>query len=71
MEPVNLDKILAANPSISREEVNQIRDMTKALRDRGLKPRGYRIASPSERRQVRTGCDDKSDPRAVRLSGQK
>lgn len=68
MEPINLDEVLAANPSISREEINRIRDLRKALRDLGVKPRGYRIAAPSERQQVRRGSDDTSDPRTVYLS---
>lgn len=71
MEPINIDKILAVNPSISREEMEQIRNMTKALRERGLKPRGYRIAGPSDRRPVKVGYADKSDPRIVNLGSQK
>jgi hypothetical protein len=71
MEPINLDNMLAANSSISRKEVDQIRDMTKARRDLGVKPRGYRLAAPHERQQVRGGCDDMSDPRTVRLSSRK
>jgi len=68
MKKLDLDSILAANPSISREDVDRIRNMTKALRDLGLKPRGYRIATPPERRRVRSGCASKTDPRTVRLS---
>jgi len=68
MEKFDLDSVLAANPSISREDVDRVRDMTKALRDLGLKRRGYRIATPPERQQVRTGCEGKLDPRAIRLS---
>jgi hypothetical protein len=69
MEQIDLDSVLAANPSISRDEVNRVRDMTKALRNLGLKPRGYRLTTPSERKQVRGGGNDKSDPRTVRLGG--
>lgn len=68
MEPVDIDGILAANPSISREDLDRIRDMTKALRDLGMKRRGYRLTNRHDRKQVRRGYDDKSDPRTVRLS---
>jgi hypothetical protein len=70
MKPINLDNILTANSSISREEVDQIRNTTKARRDLGVKPHGYRLAAPHERQQVRGGCDESTDPRTVRLSGQ-
>jgi len=70
VEVMNLDEILQKNPSISPREMKRIDEITKELRKMGVKPRGYRIATPHERRQARRGCDeDAPDPRTVRLSG--
>ena len=65
---MTLEEILQKNPSISHDEVKRIDEVTKELRKMGIKPRGYGLATPHERRQVRTGCGDAPDPRTVRLS---
>ena len=68
IEAPDIKEILAKNPSVSAEELQKIDDLTRELRRIGLKPRGYRLPMPHERRQARTGCVDTPDPRSVRLS---
>jgi hypothetical protein len=64
----DLKEILQKNPSVSAKELQDIDNLTQELRRLGLKPRGYRLAMPHERRQAKSGCVDVPDPRSVHLS---
>jgi hypothetical protein len=67
IETPNMKEILDRNPSISAKQLREIDDLTRELRRIGLKPRGYRLPAPHERRQARSGFADASDSRNVRV----
>jgi hypothetical protein len=65
IEAPDIKEILEKNPSISAKQLQEIDDLTRALRKIGLKPRGYRLPTPHERRQARSGFADTPDPRSL------
>lgn len=65
---LDLEQILAGNPQIDPEQLEEAREMHRRLRERGIRRKDYDLASPfgGHRASVQedTGADD---PRLVRL----
>lgn len=67
-ERFDLEEILARNPQIDPEKLEEAREMLRRLRERGVRRKGYDLATPfgGHRASVQddTGAND---PRLVRL----
>ncbi|MEJ7652619.1 MAG: hypothetical protein WKH64_04335 [Chloroflexia bacterium] len=67
-ERFDIDEILSRNEQIDLEKLEEGRELLRRLRERGLRRKGYDLATPYGGRRVtvqdRTGADD---PRLVRL----
>ncbi len=61
-----LDEILASNPHIDPNLLEQSKEILNKLREAGVKKAGYNLASPYARRR-NTPSSIGSDPRVVHL----
>ncbi len=64
-EKLVLEEILKKNPKIDRKKLQEALDLAEKLRRLGLCRRGYRLATPFNRKQVRV--PDEFDSRTVKL----
>jgi hypothetical protein len=60
-------EILARNPQIDPERLEQARDMLRRLREMGWPRRGYELAPPFRGSRVAPDETPREDPRLVRL----
>ena len=63
----NLEDILKNNPSIRREDLEANELLAKQLREAGIKPHGYQLAQPFDRRRAKAGVNEGTDPRTINL----
>lgn len=65
-ERINIKKVLEKNPHINTSDLKQYEEMKKDLQKLGFAAKGYRLATPYEKRSINT--NDDFDPRTIDLS---
>ena len=52
--PVDVDALVKGNPKVDAKQLREAQDLVTALREGGVRPPAYGIASPYQRTQQRT-----------------
>ncbi len=66
-EKIGLDEILATNPQVDQERLEEGRELRRHLRDLGVRPKGYGLAPPFGGRRASVHDDERDDRAAARL----
>ena len=66
-EHLELEEILALNPQVDEQLLQQARELLRKMRQTALKKRGYNLASPYAKRHAPVGRNETVDPRTVRV----
>lgn len=64
---IDIEEILARNPRISREQLEQLREMLRQLRERGVERKGYDLAPPFGGHRVAVQDHARGELRLIRL----
>ncbi|MCE5203508.1 MAG: hypothetical protein ABFC80_06600 [Coriobacteriales bacterium] len=65
-DSLDLDLILEANPQVDPDQLKKSIELGDQLKQAGIEPVGYRLASPLDSRRVQV-ADTKGQRRAIRL----
>ncbi len=65
-ERFDADDVLARNPHIDREQVEEVMDLHRRLKDAGLQGKNYDLAPPFGGRRASVQDDAHSDVRIIR-----
>jgi hypothetical protein len=65
-EPIDLDEVLANNPQIDPDKLDEARELLRRLREKGVRPRGYGLAPPFGGRRAIAKDDGRADSRPLR-----
>jgi hypothetical protein len=66
-EHLELEDILALNPQVDEQLLEQARELLRKIRQGGIKKHGYNLASPYTKRYGPVGRGESLDPRTVRV----
>ena len=69
-DTIDEQKIIESNPAVDPDKLAEMRELLRKKRE-GRTGRGYKLASPVERRRVIVGEDESTDPRTVHLDPRK
>ena len=64
---LELDEILALNPQVDEQLLNQSKELLSKLRQAGISKRNYNLVSPYSRRSELLSKEGSVDPRTVRV----
>ena len=64
---IDLDDLLAKNPQVDANQLNESAKLTEELQNSGLSRRGYTLAPPFARRRAQIDDTPAEDPHSVCL----
>ncbi len=65
---IDLDEILARNPGVNREQLEEATKLFQELREQGVGRKGYDLAPPAGGHRAVVRDDARTDSRVVRLT---